>query len=143
MIILTLVLALFNFGCSNEPEPINFNSDQCIHCKMTIEDTRFGAEIVTKKGKILKFDAAECMVNYINKGKISESDVDKFYVIDFSRPSVLVDAVISTFLISTNLTSPMGANLSCFLSKSSAENQRSSSGGDLYNWTEIKQKFKK
>jgi copper chaperone NosL len=110
---------------------------------MTIEDTRFGAEIVTKKGKILKFDAAECMINHLNKGKISESDVDKFYVIDFSRPSTLVDAVNSTFLISEKLPSPMGANLSCYLSKNSAENQKSSSGGDLYNWTDIKQKLKK
>jgi len=143
MIFLILIFAVFNFGCSHEPEPINFNSDQCIHCKMTIEDTRFGAEIVTKKGKILKFDAAECMINYLNKGKISETDAEKFYVIDFSQPAVLVDASKSTFLISQNLPSPMGANLSAFLNRNSAENQKSSSGGDLYSWSDIKQKLKK
>ncbi|MBI5403398.1 MAG: nitrous oxide reductase accessory protein NosL [Ignavibacteriae bacterium] len=143
MLFLILILSVFNFGCSNEPEPINFNSDQCVHCKMTIEDTRFGAEIVTMKGKVLKFDAAECMVNYLNKGKISESDVNKYYVIDFSQPSTLVDASKSTFLISQNLPSPMGANLSAFISRNTAENQKSTSGGELYTWSELKQKLKR
>jgi len=109
---------------------------------MTIEDPRFGAEIVTKKGKVFKFDAAECMVNYINKGKISETDVESFLVIDFSRPSTLVNALEAAYLISPNLPSPMGANLSSYLAKNSAETQKNSVGGELFNWDGLKQKLK-
>jgi copper chaperone NosL len=31
---------------------------------MTIVDKVHAAEIVTKKGKVCKFDATECMINY-------------------------------------------------------------------------------
>lgn len=144
-IFITIILSfsLFAISCSHDPEPINFNSDQCAHCKMTIEDTRFGAEIITKKGKIYKFDAAECLIRFIFKGTVSENDVEKFLVIDYSQPSKLVNAITSTYLISSNLPSPMGANLSAFLNRSSAENQKSASGGELFSWEDLKQKFKK
>lgn len=143
--ILVLVLILFPiaFACSQQPEPINFGSDDCIHCKMTIEDQRFGAEIVTKKGKILKFDAAECMINYLKKGKISEEEVAGLYVIDFSNPQKLIDAKKAFYLISPNLPSPMGANLSAFSTKTNADAQKQISGGEVYNWEEVKEKIRK
>jgi copper chaperone NosL len=134
---------MFAISCSHDPEPINFNTDQCIHCKMTIEDSRFGAEIVSKKGKIFKFDATECMIKYINKGMIQEDEIEKMYVIDFYHPSKLIDATSATYLISPNLPSPMGANLSAFLNKSAAESRKNSSSGDLYGWNDLKLKFKK
>ena len=34
---------------------------------MTIVDKLHAAEIVTKKGKVYKFDATECMINYIDE----------------------------------------------------------------------------
>jgi copper chaperone NosL len=143
LLILLIILLPVAFACSQQPEPINFGTDDCIHCKMTIEDQRFGAEIVTKKGKILKFDATECMINYLRKGKISEEEVAGFYVIDFSNPQKLIDAKKAVYLISPNLPSPMGANLSAFSSRSNADSQKQISGGEIYNWDEVKEKIKK
>lgn len=142
-LVIILSFSLVSMSCNHDPEPINYNSDQCALCKMTIEDTRFGAELISKKGKIFKFDAAECMVKYINKGKISEDEVGKLYVIDYTQPTVLVDALLVTFLISENLSSPMGANLSAFLNRSTAEKYLSEKGGELYNWEGIKSKLKR
>lgn len=142
-LIIILSFSLVAMSCNHDPEPINFNSDQCALCKMTIEDTRFGAELISKKGKVFKFDAAECMVKYINKGKISEGEIGKLYVIDYSQPTVLVDALLVTFLISENLPSPMGANLSAFLNRSTAEKYQSEKGGELFNWEGVKSKLKK
>lgn len=142
-LVIILSFSLVSMSCNHDPEPINYNSDQCALCKMTIEDTRFGAELISKKGKIFKFDAAECMVKYINKGKISEDEVGKLYVIDYTQPTVLVDALLVTFLISENLSSPMGANLSAFLNISTAEKYLSEKGGELYNWEGIKSKLKR
>ena len=51
-IIIPVVLVGFLTGCSTEPLPIRYGQDNCDFCKMTISDHRFGAEIVTKKGKI-------------------------------------------------------------------------------------------
>jgi len=44
-----IVLALLS-ACSRAPEPIVYGKDACTHCKMTIMDKRFAAEIITSKG---------------------------------------------------------------------------------------------
>lgn len=142
-LILLLIILPIAFACSQQPDPINFGIDDCIHCKMTIEDQRFGAEIVTKKGKILKFDATECMINYLKKGKISEEDVAGLYVIDFLNPQKFIDAKKAVYLISPNLPSPMGANLAAFSNRSNADLQKQISGGEIYSWEEVKGKINK
>ena len=64
-----LIFGLISIGlssCSTEPEPIRIGKDNCQFCKMTISDKRFGAEIVTKKSKIFKFDDQHCLFYYMN-----------------------------------------------------------------------------
>src|SRR5215203_1996100 len=39
-------------SCNASPEAIRIGKDNCTFCKMTISDARYGAEIVTAKGKI-------------------------------------------------------------------------------------------
>ena len=108
-------------SCSTDPEQINFGTDQCALCKMIISEQRFGSEIVTKKGKIFKYDGAECMMNALNLGNVNYDDAAGFYVIDAANPKQLTDAVNASYLISEKLPSPMGANLSAYSKKSDAE----------------------
>ena len=54
-------------GCEVSPQPIDYGNEVCDFCKMTIVDTQHATEIVTKKGKTYKFDASECMVNFMNR----------------------------------------------------------------------------
>jgi hypothetical protein len=54
-------------GCDSGPQPINFGKDSCAECNMTIVDKRFGAEFVTGKGKVFKFDDVNCMVEFIER----------------------------------------------------------------------------
>lgn len=129
-------------SCSTEPEPINFGTDQCELCRMTISDPRFGAEIVTKKGKIYKFDAAECMLNYIGTEKTKYQEVAGFYVIDSSNPKQLEDASLCYYLISENFPSPMGANLSAYLKQENAISQQMRYGGELKTWEQIIEYFR-
>ena len=144
-LLLNLILALsFTFiACKSDPEPINFGTDECSHCKMTIVDKKFGAEIVSRKGKIFKFDATECMINFVNKGRLNENEVEQYLVIDITHPEKLIDAVNAVYLISENLPSPMGANLSAYPDKSSAEDAKNNKGGNNYNWNELKIKLKR
>ena len=109
---------------------------------MTLTDRKYGAEIITKKGKAYKFDAAECMLNYLNAKKIEENDVEKYFVINLSEPGTLTEAVKATFLVSPNLHSPMGGNISSFAEKNTAEKYLKENGGIIYNWDELKSKFK-
>src|SRR5690606_3250333 len=63
--VLATLLILFITSCGNpQPQPIKLNSDACDYCKMTISDARFASELVTKKGRVYKFDDITCMVNY-------------------------------------------------------------------------------
>jgi len=107
---------------------------------MTIMDQKYGAEIVTKKGKILKFDAAECMVDFIknSEGKVN-TDADRFLTVDFAHPGTLIDANKSFFLKDKAYQSPMGGNLASFTSGQLAENNLRSADGKILTWKELLQ----
>lgn len=127
--IMTALLLFFLASCNVEPEPINYNYDECAYCKMKISDTRFGAEMVTSKGKIHKYDSAECLARtYIENEK---KDYAFILVTDYSQPNNLIDASTVTFLISKNQPSPMGGNLSVYEDKALAESILSEKGGKL------------
>jgi len=126
-------------SCNIEPEQINYGSDACAFCKMTIVDQQHAAQYVSKKGKQFKFDAIECMVNAVAE-KGSE-DIEIFLVADYQVPGSMTSAKEATYLISKEIKSPMGANLSGFASKEKAMLTQKDSGGDMYNWQELLIKF--
>jgi copper chaperone NosL len=109
---------------------------------MNISDIKFGAEVVTKKGKIHKYDAAECMMNALSLGNISMDDAGGYYVIDAANPKQLTNAVTAVYLISEKFPSPMGADLSAFSKRSDAESYQKQFGGELKSWDDLLVKFK-
>lgn len=129
-------------ACNTEPDEIKFGTDQCALCRMNISEVKFGAEIVTKKGKIYKYDGAECMMNALSLGNISYEDAAGFYVVDAANPKQLTNALNASYLISEKLPSPMGANLSCYSNKADAEAMQKQYGGELKTWDELLAKFK-
>jgi len=144
MKIVSYILILFLvtiLSCSTDPEPINYGSDQCDHCRMTIVDNKFGSEIITNKGKVYKFDAAECMVNFVKQNMIKQEDIKTRLVTDASKPGEFIDAVQATYLISEKFPSPMGANLSAYGSKSDAERFQKDFSGELKSWDDILIRF--
>jgi copper chaperone NosL len=132
---LIIALLLVFFSCNVGPEPINYGSDGCYFCKMTIVDKVHAAEIVTKKGKVYKFDATECMVNFM--GDFDSSEIKLYLSNNYTEPESLIDATQATFLISENIPSPMGAFLSAFKNKADAEKTQAEKGGTLYTWDEL------
>jgi len=129
-------------SCSTEPVPLEYDKDQCDLCRMTISEVKFGAEIVTKKGKLYKYDAAECMLNALSLGNIKPDEIAGYYVIDAANPKQLTDAVKATYLISEKFPSPMGANLSAFADKTDAEKYQKNFGGEIKSWEDLLVKFK-
>lgn len=137
---LSALLLLFLFNCNVSPQPIDYGNDACHFCKMTIVDKQHAAEIVTHKGKVYKFDSSECMVNFLDEFEVST--VKLFLSNDFSEPETLIDATQATFLISEQIPSPMGANLSAFKDRQVAINTQKEKGGSLYSWDELLNHFK-
>ena len=102
---------------------------------MTIVDAQHAAEPVTDKGKVFKFDAVECMLNY--KLDHSETGVALNLCNHYSNPGELIDAEEASFLISEGIPSPMGAFLTAFGSEEAAKEAQKVHGGILYNWTTL------
>ena len=138
---LLITLALFLFSCSVEPQEINYGQDACSYCKMNIVDQQHAAELVTKKGKVFKYDAIECMIN--DKENNNVDNVGLYLVMDYNNPNTFIPAEESSFLISENVPSPMGGNLSAFNSKEEAEKVREKQSGTVYAWSSVKKQFDK
>lgn len=132
---ITLALLLIVFSCNVAPQAIDYGQDGCHFCKMTIVDKVHAAEIVTKKGKVYKFDATECMISFRND--FDTSEVELYLSNNYTEPEALIDATKATFLISKEIPSPMGAFLSAFESKEEAQKFQSEKGGTLYTWDEL------
>ncbi|MFD2550593.1 nitrous oxide reductase accessory protein NosL [Bizionia sediminis] len=133
--IFILFIGLILASCQAKPEPINYGSDACHFCKMTIVDKVHGAEIVTNKAKVYKFDAAECMVNFM--ADFNTNDIALYLTNHFNEPETLIDATQATFLISKNLPSPMGAFLTAFKTTAQAQAVQAEQGGDIYTWNAL------
>jgi copper chaperone NosL len=139
LIKLLIICGLFT-ACTPTAEPISFGEDACAHCKMTIVDEPFAAEVVTQKGKVYKFDAIECMVEYL---KIKQSDKMALMLVrDYENPKEWQDATQCNYLISKDLPSPMGAGLSAWLSKESAKTMKAEKDGEVFDWAGLKRYFK-
>lgn len=130
-----ILLMLLLLGCSPAPQAIDYGSDGCHFCKMTIVDKVHAAEVVTKKGKVYKFDATECMINFMKE--FDQSNIKLYLSNNYTEPETLIDATKATFLISENIPSPMGAFLSAFKDKSNAISTQGKKGGTLYTWDEL------
>lgn len=113
-LILLVIISLNFAACNVEPEEIKFGKDDCNYCKMKIMDSKFGAEIVTNKGKVYKFDDVNCMVRHIKDNNINQDDLKYTLIINYVQPKTLIDAKNAYYLRSESITSPMGSYLAAF-----------------------------
>ena len=107
-----LVFTLFMTACQGGVEPIKFGEDQCDLCSMTIDNPKYGAEVITSNGEVYKFDAIECMIPFINEN--AAVDYDQLLAVAFDAPEKLYAVEQLTFARSSKYKSPMGANLAAF-----------------------------
>ena len=133
---------LFFSACAATTEPIRYGHDACANCKMTLTDKRFGAEIVTMKGKVFKFDDLNCLVEYLKKGGIAEKEVSQIVSVDFNNPGSFVATEKAFFLQSAALKSPMRGDIACFSSKIDLEAVKIQIGGGVEMvWENVKNTF--
>lgn len=118
------------FSCNVEPQTFNYGKDYCQFCKMTLMEPKFAAQIVTKKGKVFKFDDISCMVKYMN---VEGSDVETHahVVANDYNTTKFLNVSEAAFVQADEYRSPMGGNTAAF-SKSPA-----SLKGPVLTWKEI------
>ncbi len=132
-----LLFMVLMTGCTTEPDPILFGVQECAHCRMTITERPFAAQLVTDKGRTHSFDAIECMMRYGRANFTTDSEVRMYRVADQEPPHDLFDATQAIYVVSGSIPSPMGGNLSAYRNRESAASRLGSSEGEILTWMEL------
>jgi len=135
------LIAATLFSCNVSPQPIAYGTDACHYCNMAIVDRQHASQVVTTKGKAYKYDAIECMVHSL-QDEMKNTEMALFLVADFNQPGQLKDATAASYLVSDQIASPMGANLSAFGNEKSAQTAKEKFTGELFSWEEIQNHLK-
>jgi len=135
-VVLLLILLVGFESCNTGVVPIQIGIDNCTFCKMTISDVRFGAEIITKKGKVYKFDDAHCILSFLQLNRPNQKDIKNIYFTDFDQHSLVKINEVSLFK-SDALRSPMGGNIAAFSNRNSMEKIKSHLKGTEVKWNEL------
>lgn len=138
---LVLLFSVFFWQCATGPQPLKYGTDNCDFCKMTLMDNRFGAELMTKKGKAYKFDDVNCFVQFQKKGMPAPADIAGWYVADYAHPGVLLDAKTAVYLRSDQLNTPMASGIAAFANAADLEAAKLQPGGETLNWAQLQAEF--
>lgn len=124
-------------SCNSGPEPIKTGTDNCYSCKMTVSDNRFGAEIVTKKGKVYKFDDTHCIISFLKTRQLNNSDIKDIYLTNFCADHGLIDVRTAVLLQSETLHGPMGGNVAAFDDSGNLQKIQHQFPGNIISWKEL------
>lgn len=140
-VVLAFVLPVLFIHCTTGPRPIQYGSEACASCKMTLVDKHYGAEVVTKKGKIFVVDDLNCLVKFLKNGGVAPADIAGRFVTDYAHPGVLLDAEKAVYLKSEGLTTPMASGIAAFAGTGDLEPVKSLTGGVALDWEHVQQEF--
>lgn len=130
-------LFVFLSSCITNPEPISIGKDQCAHCKMAIMDSKYAAEIITGKGKVVKFDDIVCMNNYLYSNKRLFNESTQFLVSDYNLPAQLIKAESADYYQSENIQTPMGGHIIAVSKNSTLPSIISNEPVKKLTWSEL------
>lgn len=139
--VFVVALGFLLFSCSVKPRPLAYGKDACYTCKMTLMDTRFGAEIVTTKGKIYTFDDANCLIQFCNGGEVTSENLKEILIVDFSHPEKLIDGHTAFYVKSDAIKSPMASSIAAFGSNDDLEKMNTDWNGTALNWGELQTQY--
>jgi copper chaperone NosL len=105
-------------------------------------DPKFGAEIITTKGKVYKFDDMICFQQFLRSGILSDKEIRSKLVINFEKPDDFMDLNKAFFIISPTIKSPMSSGAAGFESRATAEKANTLLQGEVLTWNSLSEKIK-
>lgn len=132
-----VVAFLLMSACATEPEPIAYGKDACDHCRMTIMDSKFGAELVTAKGKVFKYDDVNCMIQHAKDLPGGLASAAHLLVADAGQPFKLVPMQEACFVRSEAIRSPMGSRIAAFSAEAECEDYQKKMNGNNLDWNAV------
>ncbi|MBK6454905.1 MAG: nitrous oxide reductase accessory protein NosL [Gemmatimonadetes bacterium] len=130
-----LLLAVAGCQRGGGPRPLVVGEDSCGFCKMAISDTRYGGEVRTSTGRIVTFDAVECLAGYIAAAGDSARVVG-VWVADFDGGG-MIPAAEARYLTGGTLHSPMGRQITSFAPNASPADLVARHGGEVKSWQQV------
>jgi copper chaperone NosL len=124
-------------GCSTDSQPIAFGKDACHFCKMIISERSFGAELVTVKGKVYKFDDTHCIISFLKSGTLKETDNAVVYLVDYAQKEKLIPAASAFLLQGDAIRGPMAGNIAAFETISSMQEFQKAWNAKQVKWNDI------
>jgi copper chaperone NosL len=133
---IALVLLAFLFAACNPkgPEPIKLNAENCDFCGMMISDAKFGAELITDKGRIYKFDDVHCMIQYSKDHHIANA---RFFVSIYDKNDALMPAETAYYIQGGDIKSPMMGNCIAFSSEAAAQEYLGKFNAKSVSWDDL------
>ena len=132
------MLAVLVAACGvTGPVPLEWEQAGCSHCHMTLADRRFGAEVITKRGRALPFDDTGCAADHLASRDIGLDEVSSVWVIDYLHPDSLIAAEGATFVKSEGFQTPMGSGIIATADAARADSLARAVGGELLSWTQV------
>lgn len=125
-------------GCGDtQPKAISYGHDECAECKMTLVNPRYGAELISAKGKVFKFDDLNCLLAFEKKN--AAGSAPRAFVIDCNRPNHFLPSTDAALLQHDGLRTPMGSRLAAFASEAELETARAQLGGagKILRWPDL------
>ena len=132
--VVAIAFLAFLSSCSTGPEKIAYGKDACDDCRMTIMDPKFGGEVITKKGKVYKFDDAHCLAHFMRSGTVKDDQVAQTVFMDYESDGNFLKTPSLFFVVSPQLKSPMGSNAAAFSSQQAADKKASEVSGKTMDW---------
>lgn len=130
-----IALALLLAACDAAPVPIAYDQDSCDYCRMQISDPRYGGELITRTGKVHKFDSVECLAAFY--AALPESaTVRSLWVSDYRKPGTLIPARQALYIHHRGPGSPMGRGLLA-LNHDAAQTPTVAPAGDTLSWSAV------
>lgn len=137
-----VVCVLLAVACSVKPEPLQYGVDACYTCKMTLMDNRFGAELVTQKGKVYKFDDLNCMLDFYHSNYESPDNLAYTLVINYDNPGQFIEARHAIYAKSAKIRTPMASGIAAFEDEISYDKYNKDWKGIWLSWGEVQTQFK-
>ncbi len=133
-----VLIIIFSFSsCTIGPQPIKYGRDNCYRCKMKILDNRFGAELVTLKGKIYVFDEMACLFSFTKSNEIDIKIIKDIYLTDYSGNHSLINAKMAFIVSSMKISGPMNGRLAAFSTEQFSQEFIKHKTGTLHNWEQL------
>jgi copper chaperone NosL len=128
---------LLSNSCTARPEPINVGTDNCYFCKMTISDTKYGGELVSKKGRHFKFDDIYCLRQFTKANMLPENEVKVIYLVDYGGIHSLVKMTDCFLLQGGSIKAPMNGDVIAFKSKEEMAGYMQNFNATVTSWQQL------